>query len=229
MIAFNFTSVDGKGAQLNDITGTGIYGSTDGYAADQIRIWNPSTSGYEVWFYWFDESDHSWDGWWDFPNAQVEFKDVHPDGLVNGTAAWYLSANESSGGTASFAGAVDTAKSVTMTLTKGNFNMIGNPFPVGFQLNNQDQVTWENAFGSTDGYAADQIRIWNPSTSGYEVWFYWFDESDHSWDGWWDFPNAQVEFQDTHPNGLPAGVPCWYLSAAPLGGTFDVTFKTPLK
>ena len=228
-VAINFTSVDGKGFQLNDISGEGLYGSTDGYTADQIKIWNPLTSGYENWFYWFDESDHSWDGWWDFPNAQVEFKDTHPDGLANGTAVWYLSHSNSSGGAAILPGAIDTAKSVTLSLTRGNFNQVANPFPVGLQPNNSEQVTWENATGSTDGYAADQIKIWNPETSGYENWFYWFDESDHSWDGWWDFPNAQVEFQDVHPDGLPAGIPVWYNAAGTFGQKFDVTFKTPLK
>ena len=149
--------------------------------------------------------------------------------MPNGSAVWYSSYKDSTGGAVNLSGAVDTAKSVTLSITRGNFNQVANPFPVGLQPNNAEQATWEGAIGSTDPYAADLIQIWNPATSGYEKWFYWFDEGDHSWDGWWDFPNAQIEFQDTHPNGLDAGTPVWYNAKGTFGQTFDVTFKTPLK
>ena len=228
MIGFNFTSVDGKsGIQLKDITGTGIHGAEMTGDADQIRIWNPATGTYEVWYYYVDDS-HEWDGWYDLDTQMNLFEDVHPEGLMNGSAAWYLSANGSHGGTASIAGAVDAAKSVTLTLTKGKFNMIGNPFPVGFQLNNPDQVTWENAHGAEMTGDADQFRIWDPATGTYEVWYLYVDDS-HEWDGWYDLDTQMNLFEDVHPNGLAAGVPAWYLSAAPVGGTFDVTFKTPLR
>ena len=228
MIGINFTSVDGKsGIQLKDLVGTGIFGTDDPFTADQIRIWDPATSDYEIWYYYVDDS-HEWDGWYDFLTQSKLFEDVHPEGLANGSAAWYLSANGSLGGTATMAGAVDAAASVTLTLTRGNFNMIANPFPVGFQLNNADQVTWGNAFGTDDPFTADQIRIWDPATSDYEIWYYYVDDS-HEWDGWYDFLTQSKLFEDVHPNGLAAGIPCWYLSAAAIGGTFDVTFKTPMK
>ena len=90
-------------------------------------------------------------------------------------------------------------------------------------------MTWENAIGSTDGNEADRIQVWDPATSSYENWFYWYDETDHQYDGWWDYPDATVEFQDTHPNGLPAGTPVWYNANGAFPQTFDLTFKTPLK
>ena len=157
------------------------------------------------------------------------FKDVHPEGLANGSSVWFLSSTESSGGGASIAGAVDAAKTVTLTLTKGKFNLFGNPYPVGLQLNNVDQVNWENAFGSEDPEAADQIQIWDAASGTYEKWYYYVCESDHSEDGWWDYLTQTQMFQDVHPTGLNAGVPVWYLSKATDKGTFDVTFKTPMK
>ena len=228
-VAINFTSVDGKGIQLNDIVGDGLHGAVNGDDADLIQIWNPLTSGYEKWYYYVDESDHTWDGWWDYPNGTTEFSEVHPTGLANGTAVWYLSHKNSTGGSATMSGAVDASKTVTLSLTRGNFNQVANPFPVGLQLNNADQVTWVNAIGNTDGDKADLIQIWNPATSSYEKWYYYVDESDHSWDGWWDYPNGTTEFSETHPNGLPAGTPVWYNAKGILGQTFDVTFKTPMK
>ena len=228
MIGINFTSVDGKsGIQLKDITGSGVHGAEMTGDADQIRIWDPATSGYEMWYYYVDDS-HEWDGWYDLATQMKMFEEVHPEGLANGSSVWYLSANGSTGGNASIAGAVDSAKSVTLTLTRGNFNQIANPFPVGFQLNNPDQVTWENATGAEMTGDADQIRIWDPTTSGYEMWYLYEDDS-HEWDGWYDLATQMKLFEEVHPNGLPAGVPCWYLAAGTLGQTFDVTFKTPLK
>ena len=227
MIGINFTSVDGKGFQLKDITGTGIHGAERTADADQIRIWDPATGTYEMWYYYVDDS-HEYDGWYDYLTESKLFEEVHPEGLANGVAAWYLSADGSQGGTASFAGAVDSAKSVTLTLTKGEFNMIANPFPVGFQLNNPEQVTWENAKGAERTADADQVRIWDPATGTYEMWYLYVDDS-HEYDGWYDYLTESKLFEDVHPNGLAAGVPCWYLSAAAAGGTFDVTFKTPMK
>ena len=224
-VGVSFTSVDGKGIQLDSITGAGLYGSTDPEAADQIRIWNPLTSGYEVWYYYVDGSDD--DGWWDYLTQSMRFSDVHPEGLANGTAVWLLSSNDAKGEAATLSGAVDVAKTVTLTLTKGNFNQVANPFPIGLQLNNAEQVDWSNAFGSMDPEAADQIRIWNPLTSGYEVWYLYIDGTDD--DGWWDYLTQSSKFEEVHPNGLDAGVPVWYLAAGTLGQTFDVTFKTPMK
>ena len=228
-VGISFTSVDGKGIQLNDITGTGVFGALVPDDADQVRIWDPLTSTYENWYYYVDESDHQWDGWYDLLTQMKLFEEVHPEGLANGSSVWYLSANGSHGGTATMAGAVDTAKSVTLTLTRGNFNQVANPFPVGFQLNNAEQVTWESATGALVPDDADQVRIWDPATSTYENWYLYVDESDHQWDGWYDLLTQMKLFEDVHPNGLAAGVPVWYLAAGTRGQTFDVTFKTPMK
>lgn len=228
MIGINFQSVDGSGIQLDSITGAGLYGSTDPDAADQIRIWDPTTGGYEMWYYYVDESDHSYDGWWDLLSQSQMFSEVHPEGLANGSSVWFLSANGSTGGSATIAGAVDSALTVTLTLYKGKFNQIANPYPVGLALDDAAQVDWSNANGSTDPDVADQIRIWDPTTGGYEMWYYYVDESDHSWDGWWDLLSQSQMFEEVHPNGLAAGVPVWYLSNATDSGTFDVTFKSPM-
>ena len=228
-VGFSFTAVDGKGFQLNDLTGPGLHGAEMTADADQIQIWDPNTGTYEMWYYYVCESDHSDDGWWDLLYQSDRFEDVHPDGLPNGSSVWLLSAKESSGGAVSNSGAVDPAKSVTLTLTKGKFNMFANPFPVGLQLNNADQVSWENANGAEMPSQADQIQIWDPTTGTYEMWYYYVYADDHSDDGWWDLLYQSDRFETIHPNGLPAGVPVWYLSNDKSTGTFDVTFKTPMK
>ena len=61
------------------------------------------------------------------------------------------------------------------------------------------------------------------------MWYLYVDESDHQWDGWYDYLTQSKLFEEVHPNGLAAGVPAWYLAAGTFGQTFDVTFKTPLK
>lgn len=155
-----------------------------------------------------------------------EFAQIHPEGLSVGSSVWFVS-NTKVGGTATFAGAVSPAADVTLSVTKGNFNLFGSPFPVGLQLNNAAQISWANATGSDRTAKADQVWIWNPLTSDYEKWYLYAD-STHKWDGWWDVLTQTKKFEDVHPNGLSAGTPMWYVAQGKLGETFDVKFFSPL-
>ena len=123
----------------------------------------------------------------------------------------------------------NTVGYITDNIVKAKFNTIGFSFTSvdgkGFQLKDLTGVGIHGALMTDD---ADQIRIWNPATSGYEMWYYYVDDS-HEWDGWYDLDTQMNLFEDVHPKGLAAGVPVWYLSNAAVGGTFDVTFKTPLR
>ena len=223
-----FTSADGTGFQLNSITGDGLYsdGTFDG--SDQIWIWNPLTSTYDMWYYYTD-STHVWDGWYDQVTGEIPFADRYPNGLEPGASVWFVSHANSTGGTATFPGAVEGADTYTVTVNQGNFNLFANPFPVAFKFNDS-QVDWSEAFsdGTFDG--SDQIWIWNPATSTYDMWYYYTD-STHVWDGWYDQVTGEIPFEDKYPEGLPAGSPVWYVAKGTVGAenTFDVTFTNPIK
>ena len=190
-------------------------------------IWNPLTSGYEKW-YWYADNTHDYDGWYDQFTGEIAFETVHPDGLEPGSAVWFLSHANSKGGPAAFSGAVEGAATYTITITRGNYNLFNNPYPVAFKFNDLDNIDWSKAISGGAFANSDQIKIWNPVTSGYENW-YWYADSTHAWDGWYDEGTGEIPFETVHPDGLPAGTPVWYLAKGTLGETFDVTFKSPLK
>lgn len=116
-------------------------------------------------------------------------------------------------------------------VTKGNFNALGIPFTsadgTGFQLNS---ITGDGLYSGGTFSTSDQIWIWNPLTSGYDMWYYYSDSS-HAWDGWYDQLTGEIPFETKYPNGLPAGSPVWYVAKGTVGAenTFDVTFTNPMK
>lgn len=164
--------------------------------------------------------------------GEIRFSEVHTDGIANGETVWYASHNNSTGGAATFSGAVDQAATCTIALNKGNFNFIANPYPVGLQLNNKEQADWSKASGADNYNDADKAWIWNPATSDYEKWFYYDDHGlNPDWTGFWDMATGEITFDSVHPDGLPVGTPLWFYANGTLGegNTFDVTFKSPLK
>ena len=141
---------------------------------------------------------------------------------------WFLSHSNSSGGPAAFSGAVENAASYTVTLYKGKFNLFGNAYPVAVKLNDLANIDW-SACTSGGAFAnSDQIWIWEPSDGSYEKW-YWYADDSHAYDGWYDEFTGEIPFETTHPDGLVAGTPVWFLATGAAGSTFDVTFKSPLK
>lgn len=222
-----FTAVDGKGFQLNSISGDGVYGAEVADNADQIWIWNPLTSDYEKWYYYTDSS-HQYDGWWDYGTGTKTFAEVHPTGLEPGSSVWYVSSANSNGGVATFPGAVEGAATYTVTVNQGNFNLFSNPYPVALSLNGT-QVNWGGARSAENADDADQVWIWLPGPSDYSKW-YFYSDSTHLYDGWWDFGTGTKLFEDVYPDGLPAGASVWYVAQGTLGAenTFDVTFTNPI-
>ena len=138
-------------------------------------IWNALTSGYEKW-YWYADDSHAWDGWYDEGSGEIAFETVHPDGLEPGSAVWFLSHANSQGGPAAFPGAVEEAATYTVTLIRGNYNLFNNPYPVAFKFNDLENIDWSNAISGGNFDTSDQIMIWDPTTSGYEKW-YWYADS----------------------------------------------------
>ena len=115
-------------------------------------------------------------------------------------------------------------------VTKANFNALGIPFTQvdgkGFQLNDISG----DLYSGGDFFSSDQIWIWDPLTSGYDMWYYYSD-STHLYDGWYDQGTGEIPFENKYPNGLPAGTPVWYVATGTIGAenTFDVTFTNPIQ
>ena len=229
MVAVPFESTDGDGFKLDYcLSGANLTGSTDFATADQVQIWDAATGTYDNWYYYVDEKDHSYDGWWDVITQMKMFEDSYPNGLPAGSSFWYKSADgAASNGTVQFSGQVPAAADITTEILKGTFNMIASPYPTALKLNDTAAVDWSKATGTTDFATADQIQIWDATTGTYDNWFYYVDEKDHSYDGWWDVITQMKMFEDSYPNGLAVGKPFWYKAIG--SGTFDVKFISPIK
>ena len=220
MVSVPFESTDGDGFKLNQcLAGVNLVGTANPATADQIQFWNAAAGTYENWYYY--EAGDEYTGWWDEATAMKMFEDQYPEGLPAGTAFWYKSAASASNGSVILSGQVPVAASVDVEILKGKFNMVANPYPVAFKLNDALQVSWANAHGTSDPATADQIQIWNAAAGTYENWYYY--EAGDEYTGWWDEATAMKMFEDVYPNGLPAGKPFWYKAAAGTG-TFDITF-----
>ena len=201
MNAAVFNNIDGSVLDLNaDITFANATGGLDDTDSDNIRVWNPATGGYTT--FCLDGEENVW---YDF-DGQVEAE------IPSGTAFWYLSRG-SSAPAITTSGAVENANDCPIVLTAGKFNMIVNPYPVAYSLNDTDAVTYSGAVGGLDDTDSDNIRVWNPATGGYTT--FCLDGEENVW---YDF-DGQVE-----PD-IAANTPYWYLSRAT--GATSITFKKP--
>jgi hypothetical protein len=221
MLGINFQAVGGGSLTINELFAEPVEGAfTGGEAfavADQIRVWNPATTGYKNYFFgdwegaWGAEYDRLW--YW-----QDDDDDPTEDPLAPGAAVWYLSKgmNETQ---VTIAGEVKS-DAATITLAAGNFTMVANPFPVEVGINEFFAEPEEGTFTGGEAFAvADQIRVWNPATTGYKNYFFgdwegaWGEEYDRLW--YW-----QDDDDDPTTDTIPVGGAVWYLSR----GASDVTF-----
>jgi len=195
--------------------------------ADNIRVWNPVTSGYAYYFLYNDESGYNpeWDGkWLDSSNPMAGPTTAT---LAPGTPFWLLRQGGADTNLTT-AGEVPSAAEFPFNITKGKFNMIANPYPTDLALNGTNFVI--DAAQAVQGGGvvdADNIRVWNPVTSGYAYYFLYNDESGYNpeWDGkWLDSSNPMA---GPTASGMPAGAGAWYLSQPATATDWTLTIKKP--
>jgi len=195
---------------------------------DNIRVWNPSTTEYTIYYYYTDDS-HLYDGWYDMGGAEY-FDDCaeNADGLEAGWNAWYQSKGVVAP-TVTMSGAIAPEDDVSITILGGGYSLISNPFPVNFQPNDANAVDWGDITGGETFEEGDNIRIWNPTTTEYTIYYYYTDET-HLYDGWYDMGGAEY-FEDCegNENGIAAGEVFWYQSKALPGTSHKIKFLNPTK
>ena len=194
---------------LNDIKTDNMTAGESSDDADLVQFWNPATSAYEA-YYLYSGPDAD-DGWYNFETDE-SFDDDYPAGKPAGTAFWYI-ARGTGTGTGLTSGEVESADDVTVTLTKGNYNLVACAYPVALDLNAM-VCTGLTAGESSDD--ADLIQFWNPTTSAYEA-YYLYSGPDAD-DGWYNFETDEA-FADDYPDGKPAGTAFWYIARGTGTGT----------
>ena len=219
IFAFPWVNVSGDTWSLNTVLkGENLVAGTGVSNADYIEIWDPSTEGYEQFFY------RSSNTTWTKAGTRNSFETVHPSGLPAGTTVWFYSQNESDAPTTTIAGEVLATDDATWQLTLNQYNMLGAAFPIQLKLNDATQVTWGDAVGGTGVSNADYIEIWDPTTEGYEQFFY------RSSNSTWTKAGTRNAFEVLHPEGMDINGGFWYFAQARGAGAEDeVTFLNPTK
>jgi hypothetical protein len=177
-------------------------------------------SGYALFYY------NNVENVWKDSDDVGTFADAYPDGLPAGACMWYeayAGAERSEPLSITFAGSVENTSDVEYALVGNNFNMVANPYPVSYDLNDSNAVTFTGVVGSDWADSCDFIEIWNPVDSGYSLFYY------NTIEGVWKDSDDTGTFGDWYPNGLPAGTPFWYEAFASdeRDGNLTITFKKP--
>ena len=213
MAGITFTKIGSEETfNLNDVEIKNATGSDADNTADQVLVWNPTTSAYTTFYKYFEAEYPEDEGWYDAGG------DAEPV-LDPGSAFWYR-ARSSADKSITFAGAIESADDVTVDLTAGNFNMTINPFPAAIDLNDNATVTFTAATGSDADNTADQVLVWNPTTSAYTTFYKYFEAEYPEDEGWYDAGG------DAEPQ-LPAGTAFWYRARSGAGKA--ITFPNPTK
>ena len=188
-----FVKVDGESINLNEISGKGMTAGEDESCADQVLVWNATKSLYTTYAY-YDEGE---DGktWYDvFGSTEPIFP--------AGTAFWYQSyATGDKNKDITIAGAVASESDITFDLVDGKINMVNNPYPCAFDLNDDSTVVLIDCLAGEDESCADQVLVWNATKSLYTTYAF-YDEGE---DGktWYDV------FGSSEPI-IPGGTAFWY-------------------
>ncbi len=184
--------------------------------ADNIITWDPTAGaagGYTTYYKYYDGSGE-YDNIWYFSNDNEI-----TDALDLSTAFWYKSLNTEPV-VMTVAGEVATSETVDVIIHPG-LNMIGFPFPVGFDINVAVDWAESGAEGGVNVNNADNIIVWDPTAGaagGYTTYYMYYDGSGE-YDNIWYFSNDN-EIEDP----VPATQGFWYLHR---GTGFTMTFDRP--
>ena len=77
-----FTAIGGGAIDLNSITFAGVTGTDSDSSSDLIKVWNPATSGYTTYWYYYEAGAAADEiGWYGTLDEEAT--------LPAGTAFWY--------------------------------------------------------------------------------------------------------------------------------------------
>ena len=161
-------------------------------SADQVQLF--VSGGYVT--YYYQTSGFGGTGWRKFgaPTVDASSTVIYPDdGIV-------IARNQSAATSIVIQGAVKTGQTSIPVLI--GYTLLGNVYAAGMTLNSSGVYTGNSATGVAGGSSttADQILFWNPSTSGYDT--YYYQTSGFGGTGWRKFGAPTV---DASAASIPVG------------------------
>lgn len=199
-------------ANLNSLVQTsvapGIFETMEA-DAPQLQVLSPK-GGYNLYFLISDAYDAEGNevtGWADLGG------DLVTDDVQLGFGFWYKAI---SAATLTFKGEVSNADTLTVSVPKNNFKIVGNPFPAALDLS---KITTSFAPGVFDTMETEalQIQVLSPK-GGYNLYYYIsdaYDSEGNEVEGWADLGGDLV----TEPIEVGAG----FWVKAPADGTMTFT------
>ena len=233
MIGTSFFKVDDMGrfdinATFSDCKGKCVAGDGEG-VADNIMVYDASAQSYAANQFYFYNYPESPDPEYDFHWLDSHTDDFRPGGFViaTGNGFWFRHRGDTDI-VLTTSGAVGT-EDVQVTLKPG-LNMVVNPFPVAFELND-GTINWKEA-GVTAGGGegvADDIMVYDATAQSYAANQYYFYNYPESPDPEYDFHWLDSHTDDFRPGGanVPVGGGFWYRHRGDKDIT--ITIKCPLK
>lgn len=230
MISVPFNKVDGTGVTLDDFNIPGFAKNINEDYVDYLMIWKAAMSAYDAFYYYYDP-DYPEDNDWYKSGTESTFDELYPSGLSAGQALWYLpTANvPRSSISCTMSGAVeDSDDTGWMNLEKAKYNMVANPYPVAWKINDDAAVQFTNFAKNINEDYVDYIMVWKAEMSAYDAFYYYYDP-DYPEDNDWYKSGTESTFDELYPTGIPAGTPVWILGTANVvRDSFSVKFFNPI-
>ena len=205
MLAVNYdATADDNGIALQDLfpgEANGLKGGTGTGTADYLNVWE--NGDYTSYYLSYTTKGSNTSKNWKWVTAAGVVTNVK---FKPGTAFWYYSRNVEDK-SISFAGAVPVKASDTVEIANG-WNMLGNTFTSGLDLNNMGTEYWagSGAKGGTGTGTADYLNVWE--NGDYTSYYLSYTTKGSNTSKNWKWVNASGVVPSNDQVGLGGGT--WY-------------------
>ena len=201
-----FENVAGGNIAVKDVVTGNLVGAGSIGNADQIWRWNTATSAWTKYFYYSSRGVTQWRK----SGETAETTDTIP----TGETFFFLRAGGAADATLTLAGGVkDLTGTSSFTVSASQLAFASNPWPIAINIKDfSNYYTSGSAVGAGSIGNADQIWLWNTSSSAWTKYFYYSSRGTTQWRK----SGESAETTDT----IPAGVGFFFQRA---GGAADAT------
>lgn len=160
MIGVQFEGVDSNPIPVKDLlTVTNLRtGTAAGNTVDQIQVFNGSA--YDIYYYRTNV------GW-----CKKGEQTVTEDTVKPGDAVFFRKGSLGTAGTATISGQVSTTDEFTVSLAKGSFVLMTNPWPVPMKIADIGKYYTNAKTGNAAGNTIDQIQVWDSVGAKYDIYY----------------------------------------------------------
>ena len=230
ILGIPFRSIENGGNwSLQDLTLSKMTAYGTSGKADQIWLWVADDKGnwnYEE--YYFYKKSGQPNTWVLADGSKTPFDEVHPEGLIPGSAFWYVAYNGDDERSITNSGEVGNADR-DIVIARGEYQFVACPFPIQLKLNDATQFDSSECTAYGTSGKSDMIWLWiNTGDNKWNYEEYYLYKKSGQPNRWVLADGTKTPFEEVHPNGVPVGSGFWFKSYANDGEDYKITFKTPI-